>query len=87
LQDWEERIYTTLVANGVPKEISFRIPVEPVGHPTKPRLVDVHDWIGELWYIIMKAATPPSPKDLPHLSDMSRVEAGTRGCNRCCISY
>ena len=86
LQDWEERIYTTLIANGVPKEISFRIPVEPVGHPTKPRLIDLQDWIGELWYIIMKTATPSSPTDLPHLSDMSRVEAGARECNRCCIS-
>ena len=83
LRDWEERIYTTLVANGVPKEISFRIPVEPVGHPKKPRLVDLQDWVGELWCIIMKTATPPSPTDLPHLSDM---EAGERECNRCCIS-
>ena len=90
LQEWEERVFTTLIANGVPKEVSFKVPVEPVGHPKKPRLVDVRDWVGELWDIIMKTATPSAAKDLPHLSDMSGADIGTRGCNQgqfCCVSY
>ena len=49
LQEWKERIHATLIATGVPQEVAYTIPVEPVGHPRKPRLPARENWPSELW--------------------------------------
>ena len=49
LQEWKERIHATLIETGIPQEVAYTIPVEPVGHPRKPRLPARENWPSELW--------------------------------------
>ena len=60
LQEWKERIHATLIATGVPREVAYTIPVEPVGHPKKPRLPGREKWLDSLWRIILTSATVPT---------------------------
>ena len=60
LQEWKERIHATLIATGVPQEVAYTIPVEPVGHPKKPRLPGREKWLDSLWRIILTSVTVPT---------------------------
>ena len=60
LKEWKERIVATLTATGVPKEVAYEIPVQPAGHPKKPRLPGRDNWIRALWRIIVSSRTLPS---------------------------
>ena len=69
LQDWKQRIHASLSEVGVPKEVIYKIPVQPAGHPKKPRLPGRENWVSELWHVMMKSATPSPPireVDLPY---------------------
>ncbi|CAI8054944.1 Translocase of chloroplast 34 homolog, chloroplastic [Geodia barretti] len=63
LQDWKERIHATLIETGVPEEVAYKMPVEPAGHRTKPRLPGRENWLSALWHVILTSATLPSTAD------------------------
>ena len=67
LRDWKQRIHSTLIGTGVPKEVGYKIPVKPVGHPKKPRLPGRDNWLGDLWQVIYnKPSSPTEHVDVPH---------------------
>ena len=63
LREWRERIVGTLIATGVPEKVACEIPVEPAGHPKKPRLPGRDDWARALWRTIVTSAALPSAKE------------------------
>ena len=60
LKDWEKRIHAVLSEEGVPKEVSNKIPVKPAGHPKKPHLLGHKYWLSALWFSFTKHAKDPS---------------------------
>ncbi|CAI8054943.1 hypothetical protein GBAR_LOCUS29980, partial [Geodia barretti] len=69
LQDWKKRIHATLIETGVPEEVAYKIPVEPAGHPKKPRLPGRENWLSALRRVILTSASLPSTTDeadIPH---------------------
>ena len=60
LQDWKERIHGALIAAGVSKEITDKVPVEPAGYPSKPHLPGRKYWLSALWFTFIRYAKEES---------------------------
>ena len=80
LRDWKQRIHATLIGTGVPKEIGYKIPVKPVGHPKKPRLPGQDNWLGDLWQVISnKSATQSLPLEQVYAPRQARAGEDNQG--------